>query len=92
MKIFILTFILICFNSYAIVPNTQFYIDAEERIAHLEVQLIELKSNLSTQSATLLEVKLKLKMNIENEIRLIKEKIKLFKQLERNSLIMYSNT
>jgi predicted nuclease with TOPRIM domain len=92
MKTIILTFILICCNVYAVVPNIQYYIDAEKRIVVLETELQEITSSLSTINSENSKLKYQLKKNIENEIKLIKQRVELFKKLEREQLIMYSSS
>ena len=92
MKTIILTFILICCNVYAVVPNIQYYIDAEKRIVVLETELQEIKSSLTAINPESSELKYQLKKNIENEIILIKQRVELFKKLERDQLIMYSSS
>ncbi|WP_426369406.1 hypothetical protein [Pseudocolwellia sp. HL-MZ7] len=88
MKTIILTFILMCCNVYAVVPSTQYYIDAQKTIVVLEAELKEIKSNFTTTSPESSQ----LKDNIENEIKLIKQRVELFKKLERKQLIMYSSS
>jgi peptide subunit release factor 1 (eRF1) len=56
----------------------------------LSSELKEIESSLKLNPNN--EVVIKLKSNLEKEIKLIKQRVKLFKKLERSGLIMYSNS
>jgi len=76
-------------SSFAIVPNDKFYELAENQIKQLMVQLQDVEKSLESNPSN--EIILELKSNLNQEIRLIEQRIKLYKKLECSGLIMYSN-
>lgn len=89
MKTIILVALLFSAHAYAIVPNTEYYELAQNRIKTLKAEVKKVELNLTNNPQH--KLSLELKGNIEQEIKLIEQRVKLYKKLERQSLIMYSN-
>ena len=88
MKTLLLVVIFFSAQAWSIVPNTEYYKSAKSRIISLKLQVEEIEVTLSTQQDH--KVELQLKPNIEKEIKLIEQRIELYKKLESKSLIMYT--
>ena len=87
MKILVLVSLLFCANAHSIVPNTKYYESAKNRINLLKVQVKEIESSLIANKGN--DIELQLKLNIEKEIELLKQRIQLYEKLENSNLIMY---
>jgi len=88
MKILAVVFLIISFNAYSIVPNDDYYELADKQIIKLNSEIKSIESRL--QLNPLNEIALKLKSNLVQEVKLIKQRVKLYKKLEGSGLIMYS--
>lgn len=89
-KVLFIALLVSSFFTYSIVPNDEYYKLADTQISQLSSELKEIESSLKLNPNN--EVVIKLKSNLEKEIKLIKQRVKLFKKLERSGLIMYSNS
>ena len=89
MKVLGIAFLIISFNAYSIVPNDKYYELADKQITQLNSELKEIESSLKLNPSN--EIALKLKDNLNQELDLIKQRVKLYKKLEKSGLIMYSN-
>jgi len=74
--------------SWSIVPNTEYYAQAEARIKEIDSSIQQLNASLSINPKN--ETELALKANLEQEKKLIIERVKLYQKLEQEHLIMYS--
>jgi heterodisulfide reductase subunit C len=75
--------------AYCIVPNNEFYQLADKQIFQLNSELEVIRSSLKLNPSN--ETVQKLKSNLEQEIKLIKQRIAFFKKLENSGSILYSN-
>ncbi len=89
MKTIILVALLFSVQAYAIVPNTKYYELAQNRINTLKAEVKKVEFNLTNDPQH--KLNLELKENIEQEIRLIEQRVKLYKKLEKQNLIMYTS-
>ena len=92
-RILLIIIALLSCKVQAIVPNTELYKVSESRIHELTIMISNLESELSqysVNSASFINSN-KLKNNYEKEMQLLIERVELYRRLEKNNLIMYSN-
>ena len=89
--ILLITLIAITSNALAIVPNTDFYTSAEQRISELSISITEIENTLKRldKHSPQYHNQLQLIDSYEQEILLIEKRIELFQQLEKNKLILH---
>ncbi len=88
-KVLALLLLIISFNANSIVPNDKYYEIADAQIAQLSSELKTIESSLELNPTH--EISLQLKDNLNKEINLIKQRVELYKKLEKSGLIMYLN-
>lgn len=74
--------------AYSFVPNDEYYKLADKQISQLRSELKDIESTLELNPTN--ETALQLKSNLEQEIKLIKKRVKFYKKLESSGLIVYS--
>ncbi len=93
MKLLLFILIPLCFvishTVNAIVPNTEYYQSALERITKLNEQLSKVEIALKTEHNK--DIYQQLQKRLQDEIVLIQNRVALYKQIEHQNLIMYSN-
>jgi len=89
MKFLAVVFIIVSFNAHSIIPNDKYHESADKQVAQLNSELKSIESTLQLNPSN--EIALKLKSNLTQHVKLIKQRVKLYEKLERSGLIMYSN-
>jgi uncharacterized protein HemY len=90
MKSLVVVFIIFSFNAHSIIPNNKYHESTAKQVAQLNSELKSVESSLQLNPSN--ETTLKLKSNLIQQIKLIKQKVKLYQKLEKSGLIMYSKS